>query len=609
MRYGLIALIAVFFMAQLAYFAWFYQGELGQAREILTRNGASENGVETVAVLAVPGGPIVASDDPGLGQELLVGQVLDGEGRGVQAVEVLVDQRDLVPEQIVASQHRRPRWRTAPNGEGEFRLESLEPGAYVVMARNGTHHAATTIQIAAQGLVQPLTLILEPSRTFRGRVLDGAGEPVARALVFPLPDAAYEPDADPARFPYAWHPARTDISGYFFFPHLPPAAPRLLVTHGDYAHVISEAIPENGGDFEVILGDGASALIQLEEEGKPVPRSKLRLLEQAFRIESIASHTNPAGRAEFRQLRPGRYDVILESDRFALKEGLAEIEIPEAGQATITLEAVRGGTIRGRVVEDDTGIGVAGVQVALRTEIASPPLQVQTDRGGYYRFAGLTPGLYRVEVQPSETYLVVETPDEELEVQSNDRSHGPEFRLKSGVLVQGTVKTDDGAPVANANVYLSLSGDQTVHRAVRSNYQGAFSFEGISAEAQVRIWATDGAQASHAFGPTQAGEAGLPHIQLVLDHTSAASIRGEVINAQGAAMANALLVLHLPGESLPEPRRTQADAWGTYRFENLPPGAYRLEVLVSEENPEVVATEYIKLADGATEIVNVALSE
>jgi len=143
------------------------------------------------------------------------------------------------------------------------------------------------------------------------------------------------------------------------------------------------------------ISSGSSPSVALYSPAAPPPPGMARR-------ESI---TDDAGRFECAGLPPGRYLIMARATGMYLAPPVQRAELTDGGSAAITLRLVRGGTIVGRVL-DDEGEPVVRARVsavqrrsmggAWRLVSTGSGAHAATDDLGQYRLYGLTPGEFYV---------------------------------------------------------------------------------------------------------------------------------------------------------------------------------------------------------------------
>lgn len=126
--------------------------------------------------------------------------------------------------------------------------------------------------------------------------------------------------------------------------------------------------------------------------------------------------------------------------------------------ALLATQAPVGG-VAGRVLEADTGRPVPGARVTLVPEARPPsapftPLMAETDADGVYRFAGLAPGRYRLNVQAAGFAVpgFPPAPPPAVQVLAGQTQAAPDYRLERGGAIAGRLLDPNGQPLVEARV-------------------------------------------------------------------------------------------------------------------------------------------------------------
>ncbi len=366
----------------------------------------------------------------------LVGRVADDRGRPlpgfqVQAERVVADGGDGWPG---AMSWREP---ATTDAEGSYRVDGLAAGEYAVRAQGPGQRSAEG-RVALSTGTRRLDLVVASGTQVSGRVLDGAGLPVARAT------AQLAGDGGPGRW------ATTAGDGSFLLEAVPDGSYRLTARAAGFAE--EEALP-------------------VEVAGAPVTGLEVRLRRAAGRVtgrllglepEEIAAARVHAAAAESRRgvpgevsadgsyriegLAAGEWQVYAGSERGAVASGTVVLGDGES-EAVLDLEFASGAAIAGRVLLD--GRPLAGVQVTL-----SGPQQAwtRTDLHGGFRLRRLPPGTYSLvflgERQAIGWGRAVELGEEDVEL---------EIAIESGSLSGQVLDGASGSPVEGAVVTLEGS--------------------------------------------------------------------------------------------------------------------------------------------------------
>jgi protocatechuate 3,4-dioxygenase beta subunit len=308
----------------------------------------------------------------------------------------------------------------------------------------------------------PLVLALAPAGAIAGRVVDAAGQPLARVQIKATP-VPWEGDP-----PRSWAWSRAD--GRFRLSRLPPGKLYELAASLDGfapAAVQADAL-SSPKPVRIVLERGATVLGKvLDPEGQPVPGAELALLffhEVITGPGSSSSDTTIVGRAVsdaagsfvFSHLRVGPFDLrvtgkgfaTLSVPRFEVADEAARIDL-----GALTLD--RGAVIEGQVT-DPSGAPLPTSQVTL-SPAPDPGLSVpgassgtSTDSEGRFRFEGLHQGarfglfVERSGFVPARVPAVEAPTPEPLRIE-----------LSAGRAVAGRVKSPGGEPVPQAWVVVN----------------------------------------------------------------------------------------------------------------------------------------------------------
>jgi hypothetical protein len=131
-------------------------------------------------------------------------------------------------------------------------------------------------------------------------------------------------------------------------------------------------------------------------DGRPIPEG------MASWAPAPPGATISGGDSEWviRNVPPGIWEVSVTCPHFAETYGLGyeQVIVPPRGDATVTFELVRGGTVTGRVMDGDTGTPLAGIQVG------PAPVSATTDRRGRYVLEHVPPGKFMVQARSERHY-------------------------------------------------------------------------------------------------------------------------------------------------------------------------------------------------------------
>jgi len=252
----------------------------------------------------------------------------------------------------------------------------------------GTAPFADTLQARKSGRASAVT--------FRGRVVDRAGVPVAGAVITPRGVRR----ADSARFgplDFVDPVAVTDSAGRFDLPSDEdwPGLVAEVRARTKAPAVFSGVSPDSV--TELVLDDGATVSGRVARDGRPASGIALGLVQLDRNAESFVSQdtigTNAQGEFLFTNV-PSSQDYAL----FALSETTAPLAVqtalvtvgePGSVRRVPDLDLVPGHTLRGKVVVRGSRKLPAGVQLTVFRSLSKDALRVRVGPDGTFVVQGL----------------------------------------------------------------------------------------------------------------------------------------------------------------------------------------------------------------------------
>jgi len=268
---------------------------------------------------------------------------------------------------------------------------------------------------------------------------------------------------------------------------------------------------------------------------------------------------------------------------------------------------VAGGTAISGTVTDTSGAPVAGARVEAYAgdEIDGYYASTDTAESGDYRIDWLEAGSYTVRVIAPDGVNLLHTwfggvtgqaDAETIELTDGQHRSGIDVALTAGARISGTVKTERGTAVADADVRVyewreSSDGPRWEWvDSVPSGASGAFDFVGLprgtfaievavtDGRNLISEWWRDAASADAAERIDVPAEGAVTGIDVAL--AAGASLSGKVTDAQGAGVAEA--EVRLFQKDIGEDwwrfvADRHADNTGAYSFAGLRPGSYTLQ--------------------------------
>ena len=279
--------------------------------------------------------------------------------------------------------------------------------------------------------------------------------------------------------------------------------------------------------------------------------------------------------------RPRRGEIFLE----ARGEGVVmsqpiKVVLPPLGPVELRVSRAR--ALEGRVLDERSAEAVRGARIyasrgmqrsvgSLTSFFSRGAAQGETDETGRFRLEGLETGAYTVTITASGYKDAVA----EAVVPEEGQPKALTVPLKRGAAIRGRVVDAQEAPAAGVDVYaeqavmqVRSSTDYPSGGSARTGPDGSFVIEGLEA-GRYEVVAEDetGAQARELV---EAGSG----TDVVLRLLSPGAVEGTVVSPDGTPVAGARVLTFAPGRPMEGERTT--DAGGSFAFENLSPGSYRV---------------------------------
>jgi hypothetical protein len=483
------------------------------------------------------------------------------------------------------------------DADGRFEIAGLAPGAYRLRASKDGYAAARADAEVAEGEHAEVAIELGAGAAIVGRVTDGQGAGgLAGASVFDVTDLGSAGPFGPEGFAEMLvakgaqgtkmlggmnlSVAQTADDGSYRLDRVPAGRRKLVALDPVHEALAREVdVPEEGGEAraDFALGGGATVAGHVLHDGAPVAGAGIMAFSPTTGGRS--AETGPDGAYAIRGLRPGVYMVMLQPNDDAPtaqremrsvtleRGGTAVVDFGVAASGALVYGVVTGGTVGGPIDIDvdvtllRAGQGLAGMREA----------KVQAD--GTYRIEGVEAGIYDVAVRPTFHARFVVAPDT------------PEVRLDialPALALAGTVRREDGAPIAGAQVSATRTTDREspLFRFFRasgaSDADGAFTLEGLDgADYDVEVAAPGFARATRTV--SLAGGAPPP---LDVRLAPGGVIHARVFAPDGTAVTDALLMAEdAAGHTFGLGPKMMITTGQEVKLEGLPAGVYTVTAL------------------------------
>jgi protocatechuate 3,4-dioxygenase beta subunit len=357
-----------------------------------------------------------------------------------------------------------PRWgNTDP--QGHFRISGLTPGVYEITANykmggSGSHPQEVTLR--TEDSTAELQIQLDPGLPLAGKVLDSAGQPVAKAAVFAEGDT-------PEQHAFG----RTDESGAFRLEHVPAGNYRVRVST-EMARLIPESgAPEDGtpahaGDLNLVVIVKKSPSLHgrvVREDGTPVT---------TFMVNG-KSITDEGGLFSIPLSAQLSKIVITADDLAGTEQKVTAKEDTDMDLGDVVLK--KGRELRGRVIDAQTSQPVAGALVDVGSDQSRPTHGSLSPRYGAVQ-TGADGRFVLPHVDTIARQLLVDHPQYApyaTTLGSGDASM--DISLQPGASVSGHVLDRDGKPHSASVI---AQGKEGLPGWARALSDGAFQVTGLA---------------------------------------------------------------------------------------------------------------------------------
>ena len=315
----------------------------------------------------------------------------------------------------------------------------------------------------------------------------------------------------------------------------------------------------------------------------------------------------------------GGGDAVMMIDAAGMSGGgepWTDIEVKEGGHGEVFLQASPRGTLEGRVLEGGNPLAGATLSLSKRADSSSPAAlfagvsgmpgmsgmfgggrSSTTDGDGYYAFDDVKPGDYTLKVSHPERTLPAER---DLEVVERGGVVAVRFDIDLPIsIVEGRVVDEQGAGIANVEVWAERGGTRTVVRSAfimvdsdddvmsfggapgsgrkRTDEDGFFRLRGVPTDADIVVKASSPylqERESDAFqvAPDQV----MRGVELKM--LSAGRVEVSVVAADGSPQGMCSVVATSIDDDSLEPRREFVGPSGVTTISGMRPGAWSIQV-------------------------------
>ena len=254
------------------------------------------------------------------------------------------------------------------------------------------------------------------------------------------------------------------------------------------------------------------------------------------------------GAFQFDGVPPGRYVVnaYFDQDGIIATQPQHEVEVGPGAVAPLEIPIQRLPRITGRVVDDRTGKGIAGIRLrSLRREVGGNLIvgEATTDAEGRYTIAA-RPGKTAIELaEAPKTYLGLDSSQYHQPDIKADQTW-PDLKLAPATDLDGIVVDASGHPVTGAEVFI-LAHDRRGARhdePIRTGSGGTFHFEQLDPDDDLSLWARSGDATTNGAVVVRPKEV-KGKLTLTVDPEYTVRIRGLATDSTGKRVAGAKVTL------------------------------------------------------------------
>lgn len=464
---------------------------------------------------------------------------------------------------------------TFSDADGRYELKVPGPPYPLLVQKTGYRERFLDANVVESTPSNELDIELLPGASFRGRVVDEAGNPIAGAKVHASGLA---------------RGTETDAAGQFMFGGAAPDESHgLTVTKAGFQPTTTAA-SAGGAPVEIVLRPGLVLTVRVVgDRGEGLGGVRVGVQSDSFRPMENRGYSDAQGRLRVADLPAKTIDV--RADKAGFVSVHTEVDVPaQSGELVLVLRSGR--TIAGRVL-DQKGLPIVGASVYCQATAADGELRTVGSRAssdGEGRFA------------------IRELPPEPCEL----RVHHHDFRQASLPAVAGSptdllVRMEPAASVAGrvvdgitgapvAAFTIALSADHELHPLqyvdpVRfANADGSFAVKHWQLQPGVALFVDVAAAGYAPQRVVGAAQVDAPRDQHVIRLFAGTTVRGLVRDAVTGAPLPEVEVVLQSGDPLDATRRSYptatdegpnktaafTDAEGRFELPCVPPGENRL---------------------------------
>ncbi len=516
----------------------------------------------------------LVSLEPGVSLE---GRVVAGQGKPLAQVEVHAAryQNPLVTPgelNMVA----------VTGDDGTFSLSDLRAGERLTLSVLHPGFLPVDLYVVArpggESRDEPLLLTLRPAGQIAGRVIDGEGNPIGRAVISVRGEGlAFETRGD-----------ESDEEGRFAVAELGAGTMEVEVRAGGYRPTKLQGIRLAAGEevsgLEITLERGALEVSGsvLDEDERPVEGAHVLL---AFGTSSSNLTTDAGGHFQGTLAEPGVYELKVYHREYL--DFRQVVHLAESG-APLEVRLRKGQTVEGQVI-DKSGQAVAGAAVWLtqeqpmaghRSGTTGGRRPSTTDREGMFTIERVSQGVHKVFADHPEYSTTAQ--DTTVTVAA-EPVVGLQVQLERGTTVRGRIT---GLTVDElARLEILASSAPQIRRTGEVDFEGKYSIPHLGPG----IWEVLADLSGRAVAERVEVPAGSVEVALDLDFGAGFTLGGRVLRGGEPVVG---VTISIQGLATVADRSVWVDPLGRYEVRSLPAGRYLLRVMDARYRPLLLRREF-----------------
>ena len=341
--------------------------------------------------------------------------------------------------------------------DGAFRFDDLPleiAGVFAVAPGHG--FAGRSVRVNLIDPVSPFTIVLPPTDTLSGRILNAQGKPVADARIIGLGLLGQHPVGIPLTKlgSFGFGLPRSGERGQYEISQLPAGETiALKIAHSDYASEGVAGAKVGDKDFRIALYEGVivQGSVLSRERRIPVTNAAILITNAQPPFNTAIAKTDDTGAFALR-LKPGVY-ICRALGPGMRSAGGEELRITSSSaQPRVKLLVAGTGYIHGAVKDVTNDVPIGGARVALYTN-GNRSAIARTGPSGEYRMAAME-GKHTLRLEFAPGYFPPNSQDTPVEVAQGRETEAPGLWLAPIPAYKLTVIDGDGLPVPGAVVSL-----------------------------------------------------------------------------------------------------------------------------------------------------------